>query len=312
MTGYDKDYIYEIAKDIVEERKISAESKVLQYEQILESDPEYIKACNKRAKIVVEIATKKHNGENVGRLYDDLKDAELEVTKSEEKHNITRDMLVPAYFCKKCNDTGFVGREKCDCIIKIYNEIVVKKANINFEDYTLLEDVNKDFYKSENISKSIDKLIEFIDKYDTTQYNNIVVMGKSGVGKTYIVKCFAKSMVERGKTVYYTSAYNLSDMFMEMTVSGYENKKKILGQLLDVDLLIIDDIGTEQMYKNITIPNLYNLIEERTNRGKKIIFTTNNMGTDFSETYGERINSRIFDKRKSIVMYFNGEDIRRR
>ena len=88
MMNFNKNYILEDAENIIEERRIKAQGIVLDYEQILNADPEYIKACNNRAKIVVQIAEKNFKNEDIGKLYDELKQAEVLVDKIEEKHNI--------------------------------------------------------------------------------------------------------------------------------------------------------------------------------------------------------------------------------
>ena len=159
--------------------------------------------------------------------------------------------------------------------------------------------------------KGIDVLIELVNKINSRKKNNIYVNGKSGVGKTYIMKSFAKSLVEKDKTVLYLTAFSLNNLFLEMTLGGYEVKEKILKQLLDVDLLLIDDLGTEQIYKNVTIENLYNIIDERMVRNKMIMFSTNLIPDEILDRYDIRIYSRLFHKEKTIRMIFDGKDLRR-
>lgn len=312
MMNFNKNYILEDAENIIEERRIKAQGIVLDYEQILNADPEYIKACNNRAKIVVQIAEKNFKNEDVGNLYDELKQAEVLVDKIEEKHNITKEMLKPQYYCKLCNDLGYVGAEKCICLKRVYNNLLVKQSNINFEEFPYLEDLDKEFYKGNNTKKSIDLLKEVVQKFDETKYNNFLIMGKCGGGKTYVMKSFAKSVTEKEKTVLYLTAFGINNLFLEMTLGGYETKQKILHQLLDVDLLIIDDLGTEQIYKNVSVENFYAILDERMNRNKRIMLSTNLTPQEIMDRYDIRIYSRLFHKGKSLNMVFDDDDIRLR
>ena len=91
---------------------------------------------------------------------------------------------------------------------------------------------------------------------------------------------------------------------------GDKTNSNKLSPLLDVDLLVIDDIGAEPQFKNVTCEYLYLVISERARYHKKTIITTNLKPLEFIDRYGERIYSRIFDKSKSILLNLKGEDLR--
>lgn len=81
--------------------------------------------------------------------------------------------------------------------------------------------------------------------------------------------------------------------------------------LLNVDLLIIDDLGTENL-NNMTFAELVTVINsrllERKDKTIKTIISTNLDLQQLSNTYGERIVSRIIGNYN--LCYFFGEDIR--
>ncbi|MBQ7307753.1 MAG: ATP-binding protein [Clostridia bacterium] len=312
MINLSKNYVLEEAENIIEERKIKAETLVLKYEEFLNNKPEYIEACNKKNRIIVKIAEKKFNNLDVGNLYGDLKKAEEDIISIQQKYEVTLDMLKPNYSCKICNDKGYIGAEKCICLKRVYNNLLIKESNINFDDFEYLEKLNLDFYEGANTKKSIELLRTVIEKFDETQRNTFLILGKSGTGKTYAMKSFAKSLSEKGKTVLYLTAFGINNMFLEMTLGGYETKKKILNQLLDADLLLIDDLGTEQIYKNVTIENLYNILDERINLNKRIMISTNLTPNEVLDKYDVRIYSRLFHKGKTLNLHFDGADIRLR
>jgi len=77
--------------------------------------------------------------------------------------------------------------------------------------------------------------------------------------------------------------------------------------ILDCDLLIIDDLGTE-LNNSFTASQLYLIINERLLRQKSTIISTNLSLTILNTNYSERIYSRIISKYK--VRRIIGEDIR--
>ena len=83
-----------------------------------------------------------------------------------------------------------------------------------------------------------------------------------------------------------------------------------MENLLDVDVLFIDDLGTENIYKNVTAEYLFVVINERIARGKQTFVSTNLTLNDIRNKYDERIFSRIVDKNVTFVAQLNGDDKR--
>jgi DNA replication protein DnaC len=77
--------------------------------------------------------------------------------------------------------------------------------------------------------------------------------------------------------------------------------------ILDCDLLIIDDLGTE-MNNSFTNSQLYLIINERLLRQKSTIISTNLTLTNINTIYGERVFSRIASSYSAQRII--GEDIR--
>ncbi|MDE6399177.1 MAG: ATP-binding protein, partial [Clostridiales bacterium] len=146
--------------------------------------------------------------------------------------------------------------------------------------------------------------------YPRNKKRCIVIGGGTGNGKTYLAGCFAKQLLERGASVMALTAFAANDRFLKYHTCFDANKSDWLDPLLDSTLLVIDDLGTESILKNVTLEYLYQVINERNTAGKLTMVTTN-LGKDgILARYGERIYSRLFDKSLSYVAYFTGKDIR--
>ncbi|MCE5343653.1 MAG: DNA replication protein DnaC, partial [Eubacteriales bacterium] len=92
----------------------------------------------------------------------------------------------------------------------------------------------------------------------------------------------------------------------------FENNADRLRPLIDAPLLIIDDLGTEPLMENITVTQLFNLLNERQNADRHTILSTNLNIPELKSRYTERITSRLLDARRCRIIKFIGGDIRTR
>ena len=84
----------------------------------------------------------------------------------------------------------------------------------------------------------------------------------------------------------------------------------MLDSLLDPDLLIIDDLGTEPVLRNVTKEYLLAVIQERMLKHKATLISTNLSPEQIFDRYGERLFSRITHKGKSLLINIEGNDLR--
>ena len=116
-------------------------------------------------------------------------------------------------------------------------------------------------------------------------------------------------MIKKGKNVLYQTAPVMLDAIIDYRF-GKTKGTNILDSILNVDLLIIDDLGTECI-NNMKFTELFNIINTRLLNQKKItktIISTNLSLRNLYSTYDERIVSRIVGNYD--ICYFFGDDIR--
>ena len=121
---------------------------------------------------------------------------------------------------------------------------------------------------------------------------NLFLYGSTGVGKTFLSHCIASELLKTAHCVLYFSAFDLFDRLAQTAFSRKSETDPGDDFILDCDLLIIDDLGTE-LTNSFVSSQLFLCINERISRRKSTIISTNLKLEDFSATYSERTFSRI-------------------
>lgn len=131
-------------------------------------------------------------------------------------------------------------------------------------------------------------------------------------GKTFMSNCIAKELLNTGKTVLYQTAPVLLESVIDYKMNKQKNlNDNIYQSVLNVDLLIIDDLGTESL-NSMKLCELFTILNTRilnlNHKTTKTIISTNLNIKDIFNSYEERIGSRIagyYD-----IYCFFGDDLR--
>ncbi len=124
--------------------------------------------------------------------------------------------------------------------------------------------------------------------------------------------CIAAELLKKGKTVLYQTAPVLLESVIDFKMNRQKNMPAdFYKSVLETDLLIIDDLGTESL-NSMKLSELFTIINTRilnlNNKVTKTIISTNLNINDIFKNYEERIGSRIagyYD-----IYYFFGDDLR--
>lgn len=304
----------EIIKQILLEKNAMRNSEIFNADLAKQSvlqNKEYAELDKKSRALVFEIGKLKFEQKSVADVEKELENIENQKKLVLKKLKISEKSLVPHFNCKKCEDTGYFNGKLCSCVKQTYNELIMRESNIDFDDIPLLADYNYDCFADKDSIKQVkDNLLQFVNDFEQTKKQILIFAGKTGVGKSYIAKSVAKSVIKNGHTALFCSMFALNNHFLKIHTSSSETKMLELEQYTKPDLLIIDDLGTEPMLKNVTKEYLLLLLNDRIFNNKKTIITTNLMPDNIIDRYEERIFSRLFDKSKSVCIKFEGKDLR--
>ncbi|MCC8028343.1 MAG: ATP-binding protein [Lachnospiraceae bacterium] len=231
------------------------------------------------------------------------------------------DYFDPPYYCPDCRDTGYIGRTRCHCLEQASLDLIYEQSNLasvlgeaDFTGFCL------DYYADDQYAPGTDissrmaaqnayaKCRQFVKNFDT-DFQNILLFGDTGVGKTFLSCCIAGELLGTRHSVIYFSAQQFFDRLAADTFRNRDvpDDPPECRNLFECDLLILDDLGTE-MTNSFTSSRFFVCLNERILHRKSTIISSNLNLQDIASIYSERIFSRITSH--FLLLHLFGKDIR--
>ena len=234
------------------------------------------------------------------------------------KAEILRDAGIekPAFSCNMCSDTGYVNGSYCECVKRLAKQMTFENMSKQmpittekFENFDLKYYSDKPNADGLVPRKKMTEVLKIAKEYCINFGNgskNLLFMGNTGLGKTHISLSIASEIIEKGYGVIYGSAQNLFSE-VEKEHFAYTGDTEKMDALLNVDLLVIDDLGTEFM-SSFTQSVFYNIVNTRILNNHPTIINTNLSFAELEQRYTPRISSRFLGNYQMIKFF--GTDIR--
>ena len=255
------------------------------------------------------------------RLKEDLRDLREQKALIIRAAGYPDDYLELHYRCPDCRDTGLIDGRKCHCFLQAQMKLL--HAQSNLEDVLERENFKALSYEYYDDTEILPQLgitnaaymrrvvagcREFVRDFDK-KHDNLLFTGSTGVGKTFLTNCIARELMDDFHSVIYLTASDLFDVFSrnKFDYDNAEDMKDMYRFILDCDLLIIDDLGTE-LNNSFTSSRLFYCINERMNMSRSTIISTNLTLARLRDSYTDRVTSRIMSGYRIIPLY--GGDIR--
>jgi DNA replication protein DnaC len=229
------------------------------------------------------------------------------------------DYLDNVYTCPVCKDTGTHGSYYCKCYLDLIRQTAkdcVKGAaqlkKCTFETFSLryYSDTPDPALGGRSHRKIMENVCAYLKHYAdnfTPASKSLLMIGKTGLGKTHLSLAVANRVLDRGFNVYYDSAQGIMDRLEKDHFGRGARDEELQEDLYQSDLLVIDDLGTE-MVTSFTLAALYQLVNERINDGLPTICSTNLTPAELEAVYSQRLTSRLLGT--CDVLQFYGRDVR--
>ena len=254
--------------------------------------------------------------------------AEMDAVRQEnlslqrERARLAREYFEEGYLddspiCSVCGGSGYVGTAMCECLQELCRQEQKKEVSILSGNKDTFSQFKLDYYPDEFDPRFgtsprvlMDRNFQSIRRYALTfgpGADNLLFVGGTGLGKTYLAACVARVVADRGYSVCYETAAHLVAKLEQAKFSPSEDNRREAAKLQECDLLIIDDLGTEMPGQFVTAA-LYSLLNDRLLSGKSMLITTNLSSEEMARRYSPQIASRIYGSFSGKT--FVGQDIR--
>ncbi len=288
----------------------------------IEATPEiynvYTNILSTRTKLANVIFSKSGNVKaKIERIKDENLDMQAKLKTLLENFGYPADYLEVKYTCPKCSDTGTVNGNRCSCMTELLDKFSVYELNKqckiklhSFADFKLDYYPESFNYKGneinakEKMAQNLKFCIDYCNNF-TPDSPGLLLLGETGLGKTFLSSCIACEILKKGYSVAFDSIQNyLRDIEKEHFGRADGDT---LETLLNADLVILDDLGSE-FSSSFYSASIYNIINSRANMGKPTIVSTNLSLDELQTRYDDRIISRLLGM--YMTLRFIGSDIR--
>lgn len=298
-----KDVLQQVQRDFENKRQIAEAKAQVAYDFACKNN-DFALLESERRNLVFDMGKSMFLGKPVDEMKNRLDQIATQQTQILADMGMSQDDLKPQYECKLCNDKGIVDGNRCQCFQQAINKILSQNSNIC--DTTLSLDTVEP--KNDLQGDVVDVFKKYLANVQKVSKRNIFITGGTGTGKTHLISCLANDLLKQNYSVLFTSAFNLNNLFLQIHLAPVWQKSQMMNNLLQTDVLVVDDLGSENKYNNVTEEYFCNLLSERM-AGGKYTFITSNLGKQVQDVYGDRFYSRIFSQ-KTLLINLHGKDLR--
>lgn len=244
------------------------------------------------------------------------------LTLQRERSALARQHFEEGYLddspiCDNCGGSGYVGSTMCECLRELCRQEQKKEVSILSGSKESFSQFKLDYYPDRVDPKYgasprtiMERNLNLCRRYALTfapSSGNLLFVGGTGLGKTFLSACIARAVADRGCSVVYETAGHLFSKLEQAKFSPNEENRREAARFTECDLLIIDDLGTEMPGQFVTAA-LYSLLNDRILANKPMVVSTNLNVEEMGRRYSPQIASRLHGGFQRLT--FVGEDIR--
>ena len=231
--------------------------------------------------------------------------------------NFEEGYLDDSPICDKCGGSGYIGSNMCECLRELCRQEQKKEVSVLSGSRETFNQFRLDYYPDRVDPKYgasprtiMERNLRICRTYALTftpDAGNLLFVGGTGLGKTFLSACIARAVADRGCSVVYESAGHLFGKLEQAKFNPSEETRREAARFTECDLLILDDLGTEMPGQFVTAA-FYSLLNDRILAGKAMVISTNLNMDELSRRYSPQIASRLQGSFQALT--FVGEDIR--
>lgn len=199
----------------------------------------------------------------------------------------------PEHYIDENGELIGVNHTKCRRIAKFKHLSITSK----FFDENKFENAVIESEKEETFFQHFRK---YVENFDMAKQEGIgfLLVGNPGTGKTFAANCMANELTKKG---YAVLSFNISGYLGEIKKGFDKNspindiENKLLNAVIDADLIVIDDIGSEKL-SEWGEERMFNLFDKIYNYKKAVVITSNLRGGELSKHLSVNKSTKISDR----------------
>lgn len=320
--GYSKD-VYEQAAKQLGERRAAAQAQAEErrravYQQIprvREIEAQLSSTAITAAKAVLRSGNAR---ETLERLRESNRALQQELAELLASEGLPEDYLLPQYDCPLCQDEGFVDGKLCRCLKhKMRMEACRKLNTLTPLELSTFESFDLKYYpdapeggQKGSARRHMEQVLAYCKNYAehfSLRSPSLLFRGGTGLSKTHLSLAIANVVIQKGYGVIYDSVHAIMNSLERERFGKETNVEDANRLLLECDLLILDDLGTEFSTSFVTA-SMYHIINTRLMAQKPTIISTNLTMPELEKRYTERVVSRMIGNYVHLPFY--GRDVR--
>lgn len=323
-----REIIAQLEAEYAEQRRQNDAALEQRTEEAFRADPEILRLRTENASLAVWAMRRiMANGGDARAIGEEMKQKGLannrEIRRRLVEKGFAENHMELQFRCSECRDMGYIGDvnpRMCACFEKQLMQRMFSDTGIDPAARERFENFDENFvpneiiegrkYSQRYLAKKVCQMAEkYADSYPDTAKPNMVLMGNSGLGKTFMLNAIAARLIERGYAPTKVTAHRLFEAMRRQHFGAMEGDDS-MSQYINAPVLLIDDLGSEPLMKNITVEYLYLLLNERFAARRHTVIATNLMPDEIKARYFERVASRILDRQLGDVFLLEGKDLR--
>ena len=266
-----------------------------------------LRALNEeRARLFIDLGSRKITPEaSKARLSEIFEEEKLLLASI----GMPQDALELHVRCTLCADTGYIGTTNKPCSCRLLKREALRGSDgVNARE-TFANFSTDIFPSAEQKKRSINaKLLceQFANSLPNPEKPSILLFGMPGLGKSYLGNAIAYEALSRGIDAERVTAY----AFIQTVLQDIREQTQKAARYQSVQLLVLDDLGSEPVIPNVSFEWLFAVINERTLAGLATVCSTNLTLSQLQTRYDDRFMSRLCDKNTTLVLHLTGENLR--
>ena len=317
-----EDLLNELEAEYEVQRLANEKTEAARRERIRQEFPQIEAMLSRREEMIFGTVRKIFSGDtDAANLTEQMEELNRGIRSLLRQNGLPEDYLAPVYRCEKCRDTGYRGdliREPCECLTALYQKKIRESIGLQNGKPETFETFDEELIPdtpdpATGISQRKQTVFvrnvceKWADSYPDTEIRDLLLTGQSGLGKTFLLHAMVHRLIARGHNVLMVSAYH----FLQMARKSYFDAENGVQELMEVPVLMLDDLGSEPMMQNVTIEQLFHLLNERQARNLCTIISTNLSLEELRKRYTERIVSRLNHPKRCMILTLDGQNLRK-